>query len=296
MFYNKPKIELELIRNCNFNCSYCGAKSPKEKILKEMDFNYLKYFLKKLKNTKDIFIILSGGEPTLYSKFINLFEECQKNNLKNIILITNFSNFNILKEIINYQPIIIFSIHLNYLNFYWKNINLINNLLQKFKTVQLQLVLNEFNQNDFKKLILLKKIITKIYNPNFFIHYQFISYGNTPNDWPYLNFKNINDWRNFLKINPKPIFYLNKTKDTTEFYYQNLKNYLKNNFEFKTCLNNNFKLLYNFDFVYECTDIKKIFNFKKNPKFNIKKLFYKKINCFCEYCDFQICGYCDKNI
>jgi len=84
-----------------------------------MDFSLLKLFLKKLKkeNFKD-FIILSGGEPLLYPNLIELFEII-KNDFKNII-ITNFSQFSVLEKLIKYQPFIIFSIHLEYINFYLK--------------------------------------------------------------------------------------------------------------------------------------------------------------------------------
>jgi hypothetical protein len=181
---------------------------------------------------------------------------------------------------------------LEYLDWYIRNLEKINNLLNKFNTVQLQFVLGDFKTFlDKDKLILLKE---SIYKEKYFIHYQFIILEKSPDKWDNFNLNNLKNWKEFLNIEPKPIFFKNITDDLTSKYYEIFQLYINNNFKFNSCINNNFRLKYNFDFIYECTKEIFIFNIKKTPAFKIKKIFNKKINCLSDFCDMQMCGYCDK--
>ncbi|MEK6827160.1 MAG: anaerobic ribonucleoside-triphosphate reductase activating protein, partial [Nanoarchaeota archaeon] len=91
-------VSVIFVSGCNFRCGYCSNKDlvlhPEN--LKSIE---LKYILEYLGNNKEFIdgVVISGGEPTLYSETVKLCEEIKKLGFK-IKLDTNGSNPEILKE------------------------------------------------------------------------------------------------------------------------------------------------------------------------------------------------------
>jgi len=297
-FFNQPKIEFELTKHCNLNCLYCGAYAPQYKQT-EMDFRYFSFLIKILSKNKQLpNIILSGGEPTLHSKFNKIIKKLEKYNF-NIFLISNLIKIPNIEKEIN----IIFSIHLDYLeiylrqNFFNKIKNIINSISPD-KIFQFQFVLPDFTELKNKNLLIkFKNLYSKLLNKNTFVHYQFIiDHKNKipPEKFNVINFKNIKQYRELLfPFIPKPFFYNN---NFYQKYICNLKRYRKQNFNFKNfiCENNNFKVFYDFKLFLECNEPIFLHDLKKDPfKINIVTK-NKKLSCPFNYCDFQLNGYCKK--
>ncbi len=88
------KLIIKLTNYCNFNCWYCND-SHKNKKENYIDINIiaLKYFLDYCENLSIIFdVILTGGEPTLHNKFIDIIKLLNSYKIiNNILLISNGS-------------------------------------------------------------------------------------------------------------------------------------------------------------------------------------------------------------
>jgi len=307
-FYNKPKLELELLKNCNYNCHYCYAKAFKYKRKLEMDFNFLnnilKYLKKVSKNQKINLpnIILSGGEPLMYSKFKELSNSL---NDFNVYLISNLFFIDKYIDILKKYNII-FSIHLDYIENYL-NINFFNSLnkllenLNNQKYFQWQFVLPDFQRLSIKQKELLiefnffYKDLFQQFKNSCFTHYQFILNHNKKSSKKFkvINFENIKQYEKILTNFPlKPFFF-----DSKENYEKMLKFYIENQFSFKNnylCFNNNFLLTYDFNLLLECDDEQFLSNIKE--KFTDIKLVLKPYKQICpvNYCDFQANSYCKK--
>lgn len=84
-------IKAYIIDSCNYNCSYCYNKKPRTS--KQLDLRKLLLFLEDVhkKTSKNIFLELIGGEPTLHP---GLLEFCQTaSKLKHVNTIYVYSNF-----------------------------------------------------------------------------------------------------------------------------------------------------------------------------------------------------------
>jgi len=90
--YNLFNIDWLIGTVCNYNCSYCGPYLHDGKY-KFVDLQIAKDFLlqvKKEKPDKDIILIISGGEPTLWKDLPEFMRFSRKRNIE-IQLITNGS-------------------------------------------------------------------------------------------------------------------------------------------------------------------------------------------------------------
>lgn len=102
---------------CNYNCSYCFAKSRLNK--KYFDTHY--YFNRiidfvKFNSEFSFLIAILGGEPTLIKDFdLELQRLCEVDNIKIVEIITNTSNLD--KIIKNPKIIVTISPHIKYFNF-----------------------------------------------------------------------------------------------------------------------------------------------------------------------------------
>jgi len=84
---------------CNFNCFWCHNRDIAEgKIVKEVDENYLKLFLKNVKKVVD-FVQISGGEPTINDQLLNLLKLIKGAGLKTS-LCTNGSRPDVIRRLI----------------------------------------------------------------------------------------------------------------------------------------------------------------------------------------------------
>jgi len=306
MFFDYPKLEIELTKHCDFKCYYCGAKAFNFKKPVEIDFEYLSFLIKILKKNKKLpNIILSGGEPTLHSKFFKILEILS--NFE-VFLITNFKKLSKLEntEINNLNTNIIFSIHLPYLNeylhdnFFENFIKIFNIIIDQNKNFQFQFVLPQYSKLDLKIKNKLLSFINKykifLKNSNTYVHYQFIIDHDlkSENKFKNINLDNIKQYQELLKpFDIKPIFF---DFNHRQKYFEILNFYLKNNFSMKNkiCNNNNYKLTHDFRLILESDKNIELYDLKKNP-FKIKETSQTKImKCSFDFCDFQICGYCNK--
>jgi radical SAM protein with 4Fe4S-binding SPASM domain len=97
-------IQIEITDNCNLNCSYCYRNSKFcSSHSNEMDFDKFKDCINKFKKTNLLEIGITGGEPTLNKDFIKIMKYALK-ELENVELITNGTNYKIIKELIKITP------------------------------------------------------------------------------------------------------------------------------------------------------------------------------------------------
>lgn len=72
---------ITLNRSCNLRCSFCYAKDTKYLENKKMDFDKLKKIVDFCKEAKIKYIVLTGGEPTLYPQIFDLIKYIKNLNL-----------------------------------------------------------------------------------------------------------------------------------------------------------------------------------------------------------------------
>lgn len=153
-------INLSLTNYCNYQCSYCCAEIPpvnktsifesKETIINTLNrlFNF---------NYKSYFIILTGGEPTIYPNFLDIVKYINNINQKNIYLniISNGSrscNYyeELFKSVSNIKYFTLrISIHLEYANI--KHIQDIIILANKYnKNVLISFMLHPLLKKEIK--------------------------------------------------------------------------------------------------------------------------------------------------
>ena len=92
------RCELLLTNRCNFNCPYCRGLQDNDLMFDDA-VNILELWITNgLKNIR-----FSGGEPTLYTRLIELVEICKNNDVEHIALSTNGSaDFSLYKDLFDY--------------------------------------------------------------------------------------------------------------------------------------------------------------------------------------------------
>ena len=127
---NSVKIEWNLGKRCNYNCSYCPEEIHDNTSL-HTDIEILKSTVDKLKSLgKPIRISFTGGEPTVHPKFEELVNYCKNQGVSWISITTNgtrkeewYSNLRVDQ--------IVFSMHMEYE--YRRVLNTIVNVKEYFK-------------------------------------------------------------------------------------------------------------------------------------------------------------------
>ncbi len=284
-------LEIEITNKCNFNCSYCCAEANKTN--NELNFKDLILFLKYLfkKSSYSFQIIITGGEPLLYKKLNELLFFLNFSKLvRNISLLTNLSkiNYKFINKIPNKLNFILSSIHLEYYDYYLKNINFFKEIIQKLNNknihVEFNVLLKNFdNLTDFElnELQKLKKILQNLNSLNsklLTFNAQFIT---SNNDLHNISIKNKIKYQKILNI--KFNSYYDKFNIDFELFE-------KNNFNFKGwyCKPKNYMIKHNGDIVRDCGSfpiIGHIKNLRDAQKINIKPII-----CQEDYCNPQISG------
>ncbi len=94
-----------LLDKCNLNCKYCFYRQKNDALNKELDFDSLKGFLSYTKRFIDNEIMVTGGEPLLYSRFDDLMdyfiESDYKMRLNSNLTLLDTVNQNKLKQAVS---------------------------------------------------------------------------------------------------------------------------------------------------------------------------------------------------
>ena len=163
---------LFITQDCNCNCTMC-PQPPNEEA---KGFINLNIGLIKLLDRKTRFLVLTGGEPTLYNEeLIRIVRECKK-NLPNtpLILLTNgvnFEDFNFTKELVSVShPDITIAVSLQ------SDIDKIHNMMMG-KEVFYRVLKGIYNLARFKQKIEIRIVITKLNYQRLNNFAQFIYYN-----------------------------------------------------------------------------------------------------------------------
>lgn len=117
-YSNNITITWEFTTVCNYKCSYCPEENHDGKY-KFPELEVVLLFLDTVQKKypqKQLFIDLSGGEPTLWPKFSEFVRVCKERNIK-VNLISNGSrSLRWWKENAEYLNEIILSYHMEYVN------------------------------------------------------------------------------------------------------------------------------------------------------------------------------------
>jgi len=89
---NRLKVEWNLSKRCNFDCSYCSPHThDNHSLWKKLD-DYKKAVDKLVKCTdKEIWLSFTGGEPCIYPNFLDLISHCKEKGIHYISVCSNGS-------------------------------------------------------------------------------------------------------------------------------------------------------------------------------------------------------------
>ena len=68
------QLFFEVTQKCNLSCVFCGSKCDLHSSSDELDLDVCRRVLERVKQEfgTDVFIVLTGGEPLLYSRLFDL--------------------------------------------------------------------------------------------------------------------------------------------------------------------------------------------------------------------------------
>jgi MoaA/NifB/PqqE/SkfB family radical SAM enzyme len=158
------RLEIELTNTCNLSCALCARQTIYDKLpKKEISFQKLKEFIKKLPNLKYVTLAGEYSEPTLYPELLNLIIFLHKRKIE-ISLFINAET----KDMLFYKKLsfifkgtnskIFLSIfgsteklHQKYRGGSLQRVLEVGNVIKKFSKNNLVLtwVLFEYNENDY---------------------------------------------------------------------------------------------------------------------------------------------------
>jgi MoaA/NifB/PqqE/SkfB family radical SAM enzyme len=113
------RVEWNLGKRCNFDCSYCGA-STHDATSNHLSWNIIEKTIKKLGaisqgQKKKLKLSLTGGEPYLHPQFIKILQLAKAEGVSRISVTTNGSvHLKIYEESLNYLDYLVVSYHLEY--------------------------------------------------------------------------------------------------------------------------------------------------------------------------------------
>lgn len=110
------KVEWNLSKRCNFDCSYCSSDIHDDFSSWRRIGDYKKAIDKLLASTdKKIWISFTGGEPCVYPKFLDLIKYCKENGIEFVSVCSNGSRRpEYYIDLMNYLDNIIISYHFEY--------------------------------------------------------------------------------------------------------------------------------------------------------------------------------------
>lgn len=106
--FNKTKVNqctITLTRNCNLRCSFCYAKKTDYITNEFIEFDYVKKMVDFCDEAKSKYVILTGGEPTLYPQITEVIRYVKSRKNKLIATIatngTLLDDFDYCKELVD---------------------------------------------------------------------------------------------------------------------------------------------------------------------------------------------------
>lgn len=113
------RVEWNLGRRCNFDCSYCGA-STHDAVSPHIPWDVLEKTINKLcqvgkQQNKLVKLSLTGGEPFLHPDFNRFLSHAKKSGIHRISVTTNGSvHFRLYRDSLEHLHYIVVSYHLEY--------------------------------------------------------------------------------------------------------------------------------------------------------------------------------------
>ena len=195
---NVLSVVWSLVEYCNYQCSYCSAKSPSIKDSNQyIDYNnIIKIFDKLFSLKRDKYIIgLAGGEPTLHPNFLDIINYLNNSNQPiQVYIMTNGTkdlNFfeNVFKLSSNIDFGLCISLHMEYYNnnkleYYEKLIDICN----KYKVnIEFKLLFHPEYENESKIVFETFTNLMKDKILNLRVHFIFDKNNNNKIDSRYTN-------------------------------------------------------------------------------------------------------------
>lgn len=132
---NWLRVEWNLGRRCNHNCSYCG-NDLHDNISEHMPWDVYTATIDKIiqgADGKDIRISFTGGEPFIHPEFVNMLKYAKDSGVYRCSVTTNGSPpLKIYERAVEYLDYIIFSYHFEYA----KHERVIDNIIAVHKLVE----------------------------------------------------------------------------------------------------------------------------------------------------------------
>ena len=123
----RNQVMVALTYSCDLRCNYCFSETAKHDFPEEISLeNFEKVLSWCRKNAVDI-ISLTGGEPTMHTKFDQILDRLDRGNFECYFATNNLFNKSVLESILN-SKINLITIHINDEDFYT------DSGLQKFRT------------------------------------------------------------------------------------------------------------------------------------------------------------------
>lgn len=191
--------------SCNINCSYCYAKDWKKSFKEEMSKEELIKFLNLLKKQNYNHILLGGGEPTVYTYFIELLKKAKELDI-NIILTSNTFYSEKIQEYISPEYVQFLVAHYD------------QDYMQNNKVLKQKFISNIKTAKDNKLEIILRYTLTKKSNSEEWQQLILLAKDNNIDTINYaFAFKNINNDNEFVDLE----FYKSKKFEKNYFNFIN---------------------------------------------------------------------------
>lgn len=268
---------IEIINNCPFKCQHCYISKKANKI----DYETYKNIIDELVDLNCKELLITGGEPMLHEKFLQMYLYAKEKGLlvsinTNAYLLTS-SILNVLNE---YKPKIVEISIYGTNNSNYKNFTSVDNAYSKVNNNILKLLKKKININ-------LKTVLTKSNKEYIYDIKEYSEKLKLPFRFDYVIFPNKDDnYSNNERCSPNEIIdVLKKDDEVSMFFKQKIKNLNVNNKE----INN---------YIFQCSiGSSRIFidsnlNLRpclvvpfqcKYPKYKIKDAYYKFMNISKKY-------------
>ena len=87
------QVKLKLLYDCNEDCIFCTEKVNERDRIKYMGFVEVKALIDEYSKEENVFLVLTGGEPTIRNDIIKIIRYARKKKIKNIAMQTNGVRF-----------------------------------------------------------------------------------------------------------------------------------------------------------------------------------------------------------
>lgn len=89
----QTQAKLKLLYECNEDCIFCTEKVDNKDIIKFMPLNEVKKQVDIYSKKERVFLVMTGGEPTLREDIVEIIKYANKNGITNIAMQTNAIKF-----------------------------------------------------------------------------------------------------------------------------------------------------------------------------------------------------------